>query len=357
MRTVKQLESEISSKIEKGFYDGKKQFPSLKKISEEYSVSFALARKAISMLQDEGVLVSFRGSGTFLAKGLDFPNRKTTRMIGLGVFSYAFLKDLSNEWLEKDWILTHYNAQEDAQDTKREEKFLKGAFQGGFAGVALHPTPLGNTNFDLYRRLQKDGMKIVFLSTLPEKQIHDCCFLLNHKHAGYQSIVQMALKGYQKFVYSHTSAWSAYKELHLSGMHKAAEEYGLQLLEKIVMPKWKAETDTFEKRMEMLVEQNHSLTEQFKKLPDNTAILVDKDDTAEVIRRLMIIAGRKVPEEIGICHCFREWSRELDISGTEFSEREQIQSALEFIADAKYTSRDKYQRWFQPTFVNKKTTR
>ena len=147
----------ISSKIDNGDYSSSKKFPTLRQLSIEYSASFATVRKAVSMLKDDGILISFPGHGTYLSSSQSNQPRMAKMMIGLGHLNSEqnIITEISNEWLSKDWLITPYNETKDNQDQELERKFIKGAYDGGFTGIILHPTPLGGANFELCCELRK----------------------------------------------------------------------------------------------------------------------------------------------------------------------------------------------------------
>jgi DNA-binding LacI/PurR family transcriptional regulator len=356
--TPEQLKLELLSTIESENRGIKERLPSLRQISRDYSVSIATARKSISLLKDEGVLVSIHGRGTFLAHSAGVPKRNTRQMIGLGTLGkLELVRSLSNHWLEKGWLLTAYNAIRDSQDPERERKFLETAEQEGFAGVALTPTPIEPLNTALYDRLRQRGMKIALLAPISEETYHSCLFCLDHQHAGYQSVAQMALRGYRNVLYIGTPSEPFFKLRQQAGVQQAANELGLQLLEKTKLPQWEAGADTLQERMRILTQKNLSLVKFFKELPANTAIIADQNDAAEATRRLCLEAGRSVPEDIGICCALTEIHEPYGISGMEFPYQQQINSALEYLTDNNSKATDKICKRFAPKFVERETTR
>ncbi len=361
MLMPEQVKSEILDRISSIDFDRSRPIPSLRELSREYSIKIASVRKAVSMLQDEGILKTVHGRGTFLADNIIFSSRKKAKIIGLGIIEkYGFTKDLCNEWLEKEWVLAVYNSGDDAQDAKREEIFLKRAFQEGFAGVVLHPTPLGGTNMELCSRLRQNGMKIVYLSPPVGGQVYPCFSFLDHEHAGYQATVQMALKGYRQFIYCHQPAASIFIAQQNKGIRNASKDYGLKLLDELTMSCWQSEAETFDAFVDDILAKNASQANYLKRIAPATALIANQLDVAEVLRKMAVEAGRNIPDEIGIVSCLPphdgvKWGEK--ISRMEFPVKDQVNCALEFAADPARMSGDVLQKWFKPVFVNKETSR
>ena len=355
------LKYDISSKINSGVYSHDKRFPTLRQLCQEYSVSIATARKAVDMLKDDGVLISYQGHGTYLADSLSNRTRNNKKMIGLGhlMWGQDFLWNLSNDWLSKGWLITFYNSVIDHQDNDLERKFLKRAYDEEFTGVVLHPTPLNGGNQEYCRQLRIKGMKIAFLSQLDEEDVPQCAFLLDHEHAGYQAITQMALCGYKHFVYCHQDIDSVYVKKELCGIREAVDEYGFNLLDEIVLPNWTAKADTYESRTRMLVGNNRGIIDRFAELPQETAIIVNQNDVADVICGLLKQSGRVVSSDLGVCYC-NNTSQNIDntiVSGMEFPRLKQMQRSLEWIADENNKPSDHYIEKFKPTFIFRETSR
>ncbi|MCC6579677.1 MAG: GntR family transcriptional regulator [Phycisphaeraceae bacterium] len=358
MITPEQLKEEILVRITRAGMGRNSPLPSLRALSREYATNPSLVHKAVSMLKVEGVLETVQGRGTFLAGSMARASRRKVKVIGLDLAREPeFIKELYEEWLARGWFLALYISSKDAQSASRERLFLEKAFDEGFVGVALHPTPLEGTNLALCDKLRKGGMRIVFLSSAQSGLTNGCFCCLDHEHAGYQAAVQMTLRGYRQLTFCHQEARTVYQTQQRDGMGRAAQEFGLRTLEDVIMPAWTAETDSFERALEIFVETNLPLVDTLKSLPPDTGLVVSQSDTAEVLRRLLVRAGRDVPGDIGLCYCLRDMPLVSGLSGAEFPERQQIQCALEFIANNAGDSEDSIQRWFTPVFVPRATTR
>lgn len=65
----RQLADILRAQIERGDYDVK--IPSEPTLTQRYGVARGTVRKAIAVLQDEGLVITVPGRGTFLATAMD----------------------------------------------------------------------------------------------------------------------------------------------------------------------------------------------------------------------------------------------------------------------------------------------
>jgi DNA-binding LacI/PurR family transcriptional regulator len=355
-----QIKSELLTRARCGTFNPNERLPSLRKLASEYSATFAAVRKAMEMLKEEGVLVTYRGDGTYLADNVAPATRVRGKTMGLAHLSgLDGVGEIANEWLDKGWLIIPYNATRDHQDQRLERKFLERAFEDGFAGVALHPSPLDGGNLALCRELRGKGMKIAFLSEPFDGESFPSAFLLDYERAGYQAVVQMLLRGFKRIVFCHRKVDNHGVWKKRAGLLDAVEEYGVELLDDIVMPDWRAdEYDSEEHRLNILADRNGSVADAASRLPSKTAFIVDQNDVAEVLRRLLDEKGVNVPGEYAICHCENSilHSDCYQVSGMSFSRIDQINAALKWIADEKTKPSDSHIELFRPCFTELGTT-
>lgn len=63
----KQLAAVLRAKIESGEFPPRSRIPSLRQLEAEYDVAPMTVRRAIAVLVDEGLVVTYPGRGTFVA--------------------------------------------------------------------------------------------------------------------------------------------------------------------------------------------------------------------------------------------------------------------------------------------------
>ena len=355
------LKRDILDGIRGGRYGADGRLPSLRRLSKETSASLATVRKAIEMLKMERVLVSYPGRGIYLLEGLKDFSRTATRTIGLGCLSgeEAVFRCVSGEWLSRGWMIVPYSSGLDHQDRELERKFLQRAYDDGFTGVALHPTPLGGGNMDLIRDLRLRGMKIALFSQIIESESPQCAFLFDHEQAAYQAVVHLALRGCSSFAYVHQATTSVFMLKDLRGVKEACGDYGLKFDGEILLPRWEADADTYEERRRLMIERNESLIPMLRKLPKGTGLLVNQADVAEVVCDLLERSGRSVPEDVSVVYCNleRTGEKETCVSGMEFDVERRVNAALEWIADEKTKASDYHVEYFKPKFVERGTAK
>ncbi|WP_405511303.1 winged helix-turn-helix domain-containing protein [Streptomyces anulatus] len=62
-----EITTHVREQVNRGIYGPGDHIPSLEALAAEYSVSVATARRSLSPLLDEGVLITIRPRGTFVA--------------------------------------------------------------------------------------------------------------------------------------------------------------------------------------------------------------------------------------------------------------------------------------------------
>lgn len=171
----------ITEQIENGELSAGEKILSENTLVSMFQVSRQTVRHAISVLGDRGLVVSRRGSGTYVKDSrLGVKGKKKTMRIAIMmtyVDEYIFpsmIKEMERILSKAEYSLeisfTH-------NSVERERNILKGFLKNDMVdGILAETTKSGipNPNLDIYRELQHKGISIVFLnSSYPElRAIH-----------------------------------------------------------------------------------------------------------------------------------------------------------------------------------------
>jgi DNA-binding transcriptional regulator YhcF (GntR family) len=359
---VENFKDFLKEELKSGFLEGNEKLPSLRKLAEQYSVSISSVKRAIDELQDEGLLTAVHGKGVFVGGSKSLRSRKTMKMLGLLIvndLSPAKAKQLKEDWLDKGWIIATYDASSDKQSAAMEKSFLVRAEEHGFAGVALVPTPREPRNNEFFQKLRMMGMKIALLAPNQDDMSKENFFLLDHEHAGYLGVSQAAAKGYRNILFMRLETNIPYIGWQERGLRNACQELGMNLIESRRPDQWGGYEDgwTEENRCQHLVRINQSMVDYFRQLPENTAILTNQSDLAEVVKHLIIKSGRKLADDLGVCCLFGDRCEKYGNSSMKFPYSGRIDKAIEYLVDDKISSTEKVQVWFKPEFVERGTMR
>ena len=166
----------ITEQIENGKLSEGQKIQSENALVSMFQVSRQTVRHAISVLVDRGILISRRGSGTYVKDGsLGLTGKKKTMRIAIVttyVDEYIF-PNMINE-MERLLSKVEYDFQIAFTHNSviRERNILKGFLKNeNIDGLLVETTKSGipNLNLDIYRELQRQGVAIVFLhSYYPE---------------------------------------------------------------------------------------------------------------------------------------------------------------------------------------------
>ena len=166
----------ITEKIENGDLAEGDKIYSENRLVSIFKVSRQTVRHAISVLGDNGLVVSIRGSGTYVKDSRRGVNRKKKTMRIAIMVTYVdeyIFPGIINE-IERVLSKADYTLQiaftHNAVERERHilENFLK---EDMIDGVIAETTKSGlpNPNLDLYRELKRNGVPVVFInSSYPE---------------------------------------------------------------------------------------------------------------------------------------------------------------------------------------------
>lgn len=162
----------ITEQIESGELSEGQKIQSENALVSMFQVSRQTVRHAISVLGDKGLVVSRRGSGTYVKDSrLGINGKKKTMRIAIMttyIDEYIF-PSMINE-MERVLSKAEYNLQIafTHNSVERERRILKGFLKNDMIdGILAETTKSGipNPNLDLYRELQHKGVSVVFLNS------------------------------------------------------------------------------------------------------------------------------------------------------------------------------------------------
>ncbi|MBQ2802917.1 MAG: GntR family transcriptional regulator, partial [Lachnospiraceae bacterium] len=146
------------------------KLPSENELSEQFGISRQTVRRALSVLEEEGVVCRIKGSGTYLnfdkTKGIEQKNR--IALVTTYVDSYIFPKTIQG--IESILFENGYSVQISFTNNtlEREKSILQDIIsRDDVAGVIVEGTKSGlpNPNIDLYRQLIRRKVPLLFINT------------------------------------------------------------------------------------------------------------------------------------------------------------------------------------------------
>lgn len=344
------VKDKFKGDILSGMYGSESRIPSFRSLAQKYDCSFATIKRFVDELQEDGLLVSIHGKGTFLSSATLHPKRRQSRIIGTILLEDPSMKAvemLKGEWLAKGWFLSIYNASSSLQNPEEEREFLEMAERERFAGVAMVPTPKEPSNTRTFARLKVEGLKIALLGCYATVMPGETYFLADYKAAGALAVSQSAMRGYRGIAYVDTPANSPFKVLQALGIGECASSLGLKLLPPVKCLNWG----------ESHYRDVQEIGKLLMGLPPNTAVLCSQSDLADAVYKALLEYGRRIPDDIGVISLYGGAGDFGQISQVGFGYEEILRAALEYISDGKRSSMDIVQKLFPPFFLEGETIR
>ena len=177
------------------------KLPSENELSERFQISRQTVRKALSVLEEEGIVRRIKGSGTYLHSGNRgiAEGKNTIALVTTYVDSYIFPKTIQG--IESALFESGYSVQISfTNNTLEREKSILQDINGreDIAGVIVEGTKSGlpNPNIPLYRQLMAKKVPVVFINTFyPELDVPHVS--LNDVSAAEKAVNYLIAKGHR----------------------------------------------------------------------------------------------------------------------------------------------------------------
>ena len=170
IKKYEELLNFIRKEIEDGNLLPGQKLASENELAEQFGISRQTVRRAIGVLENQGVVRRVRGSGTYLndPRGKVIENRNRIAVVTTYVDSYIFPKTIQG--IERQLFERGYSVQLSFTNNtlERERSVLTDIInRGDVAGVIVEGTKSGlpNPNIPLYRQLIKKKIPILFINT------------------------------------------------------------------------------------------------------------------------------------------------------------------------------------------------
>lgn len=312
----------VRKDIAAGKFPEGSRLPGFRELSQKYACSRGTIENAIRSLADDGIVYTTRGRGTFLAGTKKHTLRRSSRIVGAVLLRSCWLEameSLRRDYLKKGWFVSTYCATDDLQDPAAEADFLNLALEQHFAAVLLVGSPKKPSNADLYKKLRREGMKVLHLSHYQKDMSRENAVLPDYEAAGRLAVSKVGVHGFRKLYYVNPPVTETPSvQLRLSGVREMASGLELTL---------------------------HELTQEEamkKKLPSDGIFLFDSPQAALQLKtvrknaRILTLSG-SVPEAI---HFDR----------ISFDYQESIRLAMEYVMDETIPATAPYCKMLSPKF-------
>lgn len=283
----------IKLNIENGNLQPGDKLYSENELTTMFGYSRQTVRHAISILVEDGLLTTVKGSGTYVSdtRAYNLEKRNRIAVVTTYVDSYIFPKTIQG--IEKVLFDKGYSVQISFTDntTSRERIVLEDIIsRDDVAGMIVEGTKSGlpSPNISLYKKLQEKRIPMIFINTYyPELNAHHVS--LNDVEAAKKAVKYLLEKGHTK-IGTIMKLDDGQGRLRYLGYLKAMEAAGLPISDSAMV--W-IDTDDF-KQLSLCMEKILS------RIQDCTALLCYNDQVAFQLIKLLSQRGIKVPERMSI---------------------------------------------------------
>lgn len=260
-------------------------------LREMFHVSRQTIRHAISILEEEGVLESIRGSGTYVSCRRNNADRTRISVVTTYVDSYIFPRTIQG--IENVLSERGFSVQIAFTNNRisRERSILKDILvKDEVAGVIIETTKSGlpNPNLFLYEKLRKKGIPVLFINSYyPQLSIPHVS--LNDRMAGRKAAEHLIEMGHNK-IGGIFKLDDGQGHMRYAGYLDAMDTAGMEIDDSRIM--W-VDTDM----MERPEEWKELLQSRVK---DCTGLVCYNDQIALAAMEILSRSGLKIPEDISL---------------------------------------------------------
>lgn len=300
MRNLKYMDivEWATEQISSGTYKANDKFFSEAELGKKFNCSRQTVRRALEVLEQNGLITRSQGSGTFISpNGAYLPRQpligrdrsKTIGFINTYMDNCIFpgiIRGIEHVLSAEGYAMELISTENMIAGETRSLEFM---LNRDLDGIIVEPTrsALPCVNLSLYNKINQIGLPMVFIDTFyPE--LSNPYVALDDEKAGYEATMHLLSMGHRKisaiFPHSHRQG-----HLRYLGYVKAHTEYGIPVNDEFVC--WHSK----ENMNEILNSKKY-----LEQLLRSTAVLCYNDTTAVGIVDLLHQYGKSIPEDLSV---------------------------------------------------------
>ena len=280
--------------ITSGVMNPMDKFPSETSLQKKFGYSRQTVRTALQKLEEEGLIVRVRGSGTYVAyEGSSLDEERPRIGLLLSYYSdYLFPRvydGIESALKEKGYDIevavtkNYLNA---------EALYLEGMFKRRVSGLIIEGTrsAFPNPNIRLYEEIRRRNLPTLFIHNHYANQTFDSVEMADAK-AAYEATKMLIEYGHRKigaiFKYDDMQGIERYK-----GYIQCLSDYGIPFDEDCV--RWYSTKDMEEKL------GKKGLMHIYRRTKECTAMVMYNDEVADYYMEFLEERGMRVPEDLSL---------------------------------------------------------
>lgn len=264
-------------------------------LAELFLVSRQTVRHAISVLEGEGIIERRRGSGTYISTTVDVGEKeeKSMRVAVITTYVQEYIFSAMLKEIEHRLATAGYDMQVAFTNNtvEKERLVLKNILEKNMVdGIIIETTKsaLPNPNLELYRKIMKRGIPILFINSY-YKELDIPHVSLNDRLAG-KMVTEHLLKCGHRKIAAIFKADDGQGHLRYSGYMEALMKEEIELKSKRIV--W-LDTDAIRNMRE-------DGAWILRRIKDCTACVCYNDEVANHLVALCLEQGIKVPEDLSV---------------------------------------------------------
>jgi DNA-binding LacI/PurR family transcriptional regulator len=217
----------LNHDIDTGIFERGGKLPTEMALCKRYNVSRSCLRQALKVLEQEGILYSRQGSGSYIS---DNP-RKTEPLSIISAMHHGDIgeiQDLQQMILEEGCIMSLFSQRHEGWEPALEKLFLDQVLKQQHKGLLASCTPLQPTNDQLLKELQQNSIRVVHIEPYRTELPEQAYIMPDYRRAGYAAAVHLMLCGYKTYYFYHEAKGSynaPYLQLLKSGFESAMTDH------------------------------------------------------------------------------------------------------------------------------------
>ena len=281
----------ISEEIRTGHYPDGALLPTEEQLTEKYGVSRQTIRKALSVLQEKGIIEKRQGSGSFVKILNPGAGSRKVAVITTYIDDYIFPGQLRG--VEEVLSKNNYSAFISATRNRicNERRILEGILKNPVAGILVEgtKTALPNPNIGLYKKLFELNIPIVFFNSRYPGLTGPLYICADNYNGGYELTTYLLNKGHKKIA-------SIFKADDIQGHERYSGYISAMFDNKLYVSDGMTIWYTTETKESIFDEPEKILSA----LGDATAVVCYNDEIAFNLIKFLTAHGKRVPEDIAV---------------------------------------------------------